>query len=1234
MPEKGRDLSVEAVPGGVCALPFEPGDAEASRSGNDLVFKINDGTATITNYFATGDTGRLPTFSLPDGTLVALDEALPDIGTAASASGARGSGANDYNDDPGALVDAVDRLGKLGTDHWGRSAERPEYYDGVPGGDDGGQQPVSGTADTPPVPDSSDTPEPPRPGPPQPEPPQPEPKPEPPVPEPPKPDPEPEPKPEPPAPEPPKPEPEPEPKPEPPQPEPVPPAPDPEPEPKPEPPTPEPPKPEPEPVPPLAADDAGVVHEHGRQTIRGSLTDNDMIPEGKGGVSEASGIGPGIRDASGNIVVTGRYGRLTIHDDGSYDYDVDGDNLAVQTLYASNVPGSESLSDTFTYTLTGDGGSDAAELKIDIIPDKLLIGTSGDDGSDRLDGGVGSDVLVADPGGVGFTTSYPDYNLAVIMDTSGSMKDNGFEAAKLALAGLVTQYANYEGRVNLSIIGFANGVSYNFADNDLNAEDMQTWTDGKHNNSIGTLKIGDALVTVGVDGKGNLIADNTAFSFRFNDDILEYRSGAAGGWTPAKGMTWTGGDMVAKVLGMQAADGTNYEAALNTANAWYAAQTADPAYAGYKNTAYFITDGEPTHYYRDYTTADGVTLSAPPSYAGVYNRYATGGTSNTDFRYPEVYFDKGGEILPDASGAAYRINDAGIFQKITQGGKWSDLPGTKSVYAGSGWEAGDAEYGNSRDAYDSLLKSLDGKIDVNVIGINIGGQALEFLHQLDNTGGAQSISSAGDLQAALAAASPIADPEGVGNDSVDAGAGGDALIFGDAVNADFLLDPDHDWFKGEGHAAWTPGSDLSDGSSLSIVQAYLAQTLHSGDAQAVLPDEIRDFIRDNAELLGQSDTVTGPDGLPRGGSDLLRGGDGNDTVFGQGGDDTIYGGAGDDVLHGGTGNDLIYGGAGNDTIYGDAGNDTIFGGEGRNVIHTGDGDNVVHLGDGSNVVHIGEGENVIFGGGGQDVFVMEHEPVQSGKTVIQDFAGGDVVDFRNLDGMDSLISRLQRVDGVDEEHHAIVFESHYNNIHFQAMFGGDQLTLVLTEGLNSRSVEIHADSGYTGFEIDPYAEGGEVAGLLHQVVACGGEDHMIYDMPTDYTLNDGSADTVLAGAASSAADALDDSRLSHRVIDDFSGGDVLDFKQGEDLEGLLSNLRKVESGDDGNAFAAQDGDVGLKAVFSEDRLVLTLSNSADDSAGRTVEIHSDPLYTGLDNGQDFDTEAAVKFLQSITQQGG
>ncbi len=74
------------------------------------------------------------------------------------------------------------------------------------------------------------------------------------------------------------------------------------------------------------------------------------------------GATTGVADASGDLVIEGEYGTLTINPDGSYSYVLDNSNLAVQGLIVG-----EDLTETFNYTITdGDGDSSSADLVITI----------------------------------------------------------------------------------------------------------------------------------------------------------------------------------------------------------------------------------------------------------------------------------------------------------------------------------------------------------------------------------------------------------------------------------------------------------------------------------------------------------------------------------------------------------------------------------------------------------------------------------------------------------------------------------------------------------------------------------------------------------------------------------------------------------------------------------------------------------------------------------------------------
>ena len=137
-PAAGENASFESQGGAKLAFDFDPADATVSRSGNDLVFQMDDGgSVTLSRFFEVGDQ-PLPSLVLPAGDEVASADFLAqfdiDLETAAGPGGggnAASGGSGEYADDPGSLVGGINRLGSLGTIFWGRQTDIAEEYSGA-----------------------------------------------------------------------------------------------------------------------------------------------------------------------------------------------------------------------------------------------------------------------------------------------------------------------------------------------------------------------------------------------------------------------------------------------------------------------------------------------------------------------------------------------------------------------------------------------------------------------------------------------------------------------------------------------------------------------------------------------------------------------------------------------------------------------------------------------------------------------------------------------------------------------------------------------------------------------------------------------------------------------------------------------------------------------------------------------------------------------------------------------
>jgi len=197
--------------------------------------------------------------------------------------------------------------------------------------------------------------------------------------------------------------------------------------------------------------------------------------------------------------------------------------------------------------------------------------------------------------------------------------------------------------------------------------------------------------------------------------------------------------------------------------------------------------------------------------------------------------------------------------------------------------------------FHGLLGSFEGVAgSVNAIGINVDGSSLANLSQLDGDD-ADSIDEGEELEALLGNLSQGSKLAEVGGDVI-VGAGGDDLIFGDALFTDLL--------------AADEGVALPAGSGWSVIEALAGNGFFDQDPASTVEEEIIAFLRDPANIAAYDFGAESSGGGGRaGGNDLIDGGGGADLIFGQEGDDTIIGGTGDDTLFGGSGADSFTWGA-------------------------------------------------------------------------------------------------------------------------------------------------------------------------------------------------------------------------------------------------------------------------------------------------------------------------------------
>ncbi|WP_229667983.1 immunoglobulin-like domain-containing protein [Oceanisphaera marina] len=267
--------------------------------------------------------------------------------------------------------------------------------------------------------------------------------------------------------------------------------------------------------------------------------DNDTqvtftLGQGANDQASAEDIGVPTVSINGSEVV------LTAHTDGSYSFLLPagittGIQISVPTTNDGLLEGDELI--TLNATLNGETAdglllpAGLTDTGTGIIAEELYIAKNNN--NDDFSGSKGNDVLLGDVGGASsIVTPGTNYNVSLILDTSGSMKNasgtgslSRLALAVKAIGNLVTQLQEHDGIINLQLVDFA--------------------------------KKADSITI------NNLDASNALELTNYLNKLT------AGG-------------------------GTNYEAAFKEAADWFDDQSEQTAV--FENVSFFLTDGKPTYY--------------------------------------------------------------------------------------------------------------------------------------------------------------------------------------------------------------------------------------------------------------------------------------------------------------------------------------------------------------------------------------------------------------------------------------------------------------------------------------------------------------------------------------------------------------------------------------------------------------------------------------------------------------
>ncbi|YCH23035.1 Ig-like domain-containing protein [Pseudomonas sp. D1-3] len=567
---------------------------------------------------------------------------------------------------------------------------------------------------------------------------------------------------------------------------------------------------------------------------------------------------------------------------------------------------------SFQYSISdGKGGSDIATvtLKVNQPADTIRVAGNGanDNGDNTIGGGAGNDVLLGDAGGT-LTTLQPatNYNIALLVDTSGSMQGDRMSLTKSALSNFAKTLAGHDGVVNLTLVGFAGDVTLSTRVADLQngtkldslLADIQRLTANGGTNYEAAFKVASAWFDA-QSAAGNTKAagyENLTFFLSDGDPTFYYN----GNTTTVSGNGSTTNDQVLLgsldtfnvLAGKSAVQAIGIGSGVSQKNLSLFDNTTDAPASTYLANGSAATLANFDNNTTGWNNLANWQTSGTGNFSGSVGRSSdalmirdTVGGSPVTATTPSLTIADGAfSSLRFAYGTADTGNGDALSWKLQQlvQGVWTDVQ-TGGGTTGGNWTTAETAVvgaGTYRLAF-----SVDDKSS----NFASATMAIDNITRVDYAkvpvGKVEIVNSADELSVALHGGSNANVPVTVGNDTISGGEGND-IIFGDVINTDGLK-----WGV-DGNPARP--ADLHDGAGVKALETFLE--LKNGLAPSNA--DLYDYIRANHETFNVA-------GDTRGGADKLYGGGGNDILYGQGGNDLLVGGAGDDILFGGAGADTF-----------------------------------------------------------------------------------------------------------------------------------------------------------------------------------------------------------------------------------------------------------------------------------------------------------------------------------------